>query len=131
MAGQGRATKRLKPDYAALGIRVTYKPIHIVLYRTLVQRSAHSCTSKPEKITGVPKILKMPKPPKAGKGNSANHGNERSVTKTTPMAEIILFPNGKNEIPLITGPHDPETKARWLHLADEALDGKKPQRKKA
>jgi len=78
----------------------------------------------------MPKILKMPKPPpEAEEGNSANHGNERSVSKTVPLAEILLFPNGKNQIPFITGLDDPETKARWLLLADEALDENRKRKK--
>lgn len=47
------------------------------------------------------------------------------------MAEIILFPNGRNEAPYIPSfPTDPETKTRWLGLADEAL-GAERKRKKA
>jgi hypothetical protein len=80
----------------------------------------------------VPKILKMPKPPaKAEKGN--NHSTERPptpVSKTSAMAEIILFPNGKNEIPFIPGTQtDPDTQTRWLHLADDALNGKRKRKK--
>ena len=73
----------------------------------------------------------MPKPPpKAERDNSANHSEERSVSKTTAMADIILFPNGKNEIPFIACLDNPETKTRWLLLADEALD-ENAKRKKA
>ena len=46
------------------------------------------------------------------------------------MAEIILFPNGKNEAPFFSGPQtDPESKTRWLRLADEALDGNRKRKK--
>ena len=46
------------------------------------------------------------------------------------MAEIILFPNGKNELPFLPGTQtDPDTKTRWLHLADEVLDGKRKRKK--
>ena len=44
------------------------------------------------------------------------------------MAEIILFPNGENEIPFIPG--NPETNTRWLRLADDALDGKRHRHRK-
>ena len=79
----------------------------------------------------APKMLKMPKSrPKAEKGDK--HGAERHpppVSKTSAMAEIILFPNGKNDVPFLsTLQTDAESETRWLRLADEALDGK---RKKA
>ena len=80
-----------------------------------------------------PKILKMPKPPRKA-DDSDNHGTQRlsaPVSKMTAMAEIILFPNGPNEIPFLPGfQTDPDAKTRWLRLADDALDGK-PNRKKA
>jgi hypothetical protein len=79
----------------------------------------------------APKILKMPKArPKAEKGDKHGAGRHPPpVSKTSAMAEIILFPNGKNEVPFLSGPQtDPESETRWLRLADEALDGK---RKKA
>ncbi len=78
----------------------------------------------------MPKILKMPKPsPKVEKTGAHATRNADPVSKTTPMAEIILFPNGRNEVPFVPGfADDPETKTRWLGLADEALDAK---RKKA
>ena len=71
----------------------------------------------------MPKILKMPKPsPKTEKGNDLGTRYSAPVSKVTAMAEIILFPNGKNEIPFIpqTNPH---TQTWWLRLADDALDG--------
>lgn len=68
-------------------------------------------------VTGgsvVPKIVKLPKPP-------AKAEKRCSDPKASQLAEIILFPNGKNEIPFINSSHDPEIETRWLHLADEAL----------
>lgn len=66
----------------------------------------------------------MPKPPRKAERPPT------PVSKTTAMAEIILFPNGKNEIPFIPDTQtDPATKTRWLHLADEVLDGKRKRKK--
>jgi hypothetical protein len=77
-------------------------------------------------------ILKMPKSStKAEEAHNHDTGpHPAPVSKTTAMAEIILFPNGKNEIPFIPGSEtDPETKTRWLHLADDALDGNRKRKK--
>ena len=73
----------------------------------------------------------MPKrSPKARKQSNYAIGQPVPVSKTTAMAEIILFPDGKNEIPFIPGSQtDPDTKSRWLHLADDALDGKRKRKK--
>ncbi len=79
----------------------------------------------------MPKIFKMPKPsPTAEKNNDHRTHDPASVSKTTPLAEIILFPNGRNEVPFAPGlPDDPETKTRWLHLADDALDVRRKRKK--
>ena len=79
----------------------------------------------------MPKILKMPKPPpKAERNNNHRTRDSATVSKTTAMAEIILFPNGRNEVPFVPGfPDDPETKSRWLSLADDALDAKRKRKK--
>ena len=80
----------------------------------------------------MPKILKMPKPAPKAEREKENGKVEHPTpcSKTTAMAEIILFPNGNDEIPFIPGPTDPDTKMRWLRLADDVLDGK-CKRKKA
>ena len=81
----------------------------------------------------MPKIVKMPKPPPKAEEKSKVNGDQATaiVSKTTAKAEIILFPNGKDEIPLISSPAtDPESETRWLRLADDALKGK-TNRKKA
>ena len=45
------------------------------------------------------------------------------ISKSAPLAEILLFPNGKDAIPGVPEAEtDPQTKARWLKLADEALE---------
>lgn len=78
----------------------------------------------------MPKILKMPKPPpKAEKDKKHGTGwRPAPVSKTTALAEIILFPS---EIPFIPGSEiDSDTRLRWLRLADDALD-KRHKRKKA
>jgi hypothetical protein len=79
----------------------------------------------------MPKMLKTPNPPpKAGEERNDAERHHGAAFKTTAMAEIVLFPNG-NEIPFLPGSEtDHETKTRWLHLADDVLDGK-PKRKKS
>jgi len=70
----------------------------------------------------------MPKPPpdngKKRKSLQIPDENESlsPVSKTSPLAEIILFPNAKDTIPGIKENTDPNTKTRWLKLADEVLE---------
>lgn len=86
----------------------------------------------------MPRILKMPKPSLSRKRQESTSARvsekldlAERVAKTTPMAEIILFPNGKDAIPGASDPEtDRQTKTRWLKLGDEALD-KADVRKKA
>lgn len=83
------------------------------------------------------KILKMPKPPRTRKRQASALGKKdyetessEYVSKTTPMAEIILFPNGKDAIPGISDPEtDIQAKMRWLKLADEGLDNRDARKK--
>jgi len=47
-----------------------------------------------------------------------------SVSKSTPMAEILLLPDGKDAVPGVNESQvDLQAKARWLQLADETLGG--------
>ncbi len=52
------------------------------------------------------------------------------VSKTPPMAEIVFFPNAKE---VITGvpeeQTDPQTRTRWLKLADEVLESDESRKK--
>jgi hypothetical protein len=67
----------------------------------------------------MPKVLKLPKPP-PGAQKQPNNG----AAKPTALAEIIFFPNGKDDIRQITGAAtDFDTETRWLQLAGDALDG--------
>lgn len=78
------------------------------------------------------KIFKTPKARSlAEKDNDRGAGRHPPpVSKSPAMAEIILFPNGKNEVPVFSGPQtDPESETRWLRLADEALDGNRKRKK--
>ncbi len=85
----------------------------------------------------MPRILKMPEPPpnkrKKEKPTPAEPNgraeSSRSVSKTTPLAEIVLFPNAKDAIPGGTDNQtDPQTKTRWLELADDALGDDVPRK---
>jgi len=83
----------------------------------------------------VPRILRMPKPP-PDKGQkrenpliSDQKDSGESVPKTTPLAEIILFPNAQDAIPGVTEGTDANTKTRWLKLADEVLTPDSPRKK--
>jgi hypothetical protein len=84
----------------------------------------------------VSKILKMPKHfAKARKGDphspTRREPSAPLVSKTSPAAEIVLFPNGKDRILRAAEVEtDPQTKTRWLKLADKALE-KGEDRKKA
>ena len=85
----------------------------------------------------MPRILKMPKPSLTRKHQEStsakakeNRDSAERVSKTSPMAEILLFPNGKDAIPGVSDHTDSQTKTRWLKLGDEALD-KGDIRKKA
>jgi hypothetical protein len=74
----------------------------------------------------MPKILKLPKPPPNAEKQSNN-----GAAKPTALAEIIFFPNGKDDILQIKGAAmDFDTEPRWLRLAGDALDGR-GKRKKA
>lgn len=76
------------------------------------------------KISKTPKARSL-----AEKDNDAGR-HPPPVSKNPAMAEIILFPNGKNEVPVFSGPQtDPESETRWLRLADEALDGNRKRKK--
>jgi hypothetical protein len=83
----------------------------------------------------VPRILKMPKPPpdKGKKRESPPISDQQDsgapVSKTTPLAEIIRFPNAKDAIPGVTEDTDANTKTRWLKLADEVLTPDLPPNK--
>ena len=89
----------------------------------------------------MPRILRMPKPPpRAHKVDNpapieTNRPSESQpeagqVQKTPPMAEIILFPNAKETISGISELQtDPQTKTRWLKLADEVLEDRDARKK--
>lgn len=83
----------------------------------------------------MPRILKMPKPPPDNGKQRENSpiadqkGSRESVPKTTPLAEIILFPNAKDAIPEVAEDTDANTKTRWLKLADEVLTPDSPRKK--
>jgi hypothetical protein len=85
----------------------------------------------------MPRILKMPKPPpnnrKKVKPTPAEPNRRaespRSVPNTTPLAEIVLFPNATDPIPGVTDKQtDPQTETRWLNLADDALRDGAPRK---
>ena len=72
----------------------------------------------------------MPKPPPrnpsemptSARSNEPSSSN-LSVSKTPPMAEIIFFPNAKDVIAGVPEAQtDPQTRTRWLKLADEVLE---------
>jgi hypothetical protein len=89
----------------------------------------------------VPRILRMPKPPpRAHKVETPPTLETTSplkpepelgqVQKTPPMAEIILFPNAKETISGMSELQpDPQTKTRWLKLADEVLEEREVRKK--
>jgi hypothetical protein len=52
-----------------------------------------------------------------------------SVSNTTPLAEIVLFPNATDPISGVTDNQtDPQTETRWLNLADDALRDGAPRK---
>ena len=69
----------------------------------------------------------MPKPPPHNQPETPRSdepaGSNSFVSKTPPMAEIIFFPNAKEMIAGVPEAQtDPQTRTRWLKLADEVLE---------
>jgi len=61
----------------------------------------------------------MPAPPRPDEPARS----DSFVSKTPPMAEIIFFPNAKEAIAGVPEAQtDPQTRTRWLKLADEVLE---------
>lgn len=79
----------------------------------------------------------MPKPPPSKRTTekptpaepNGRPESSTSISKTAPLAEIVLFPNAKDAIPRVTDNQtDPQTETRWLKLADDALGEDVPRK---
>ena len=75
----------------------------------------------------------MPKPPPRTQPETPTPKQAKAplpVSKTPPLAEIILFPNAKEVIAGVSEAQtDTHTKTRWLKLADEVLEsGESPKK---